>query len=496
MTKRRRAGAAELHNTLVRASGLQQQGDLSQAATLYRQVLRAEPRQFDALHLLGVLEGQRGNPAEAAALLGRAVRINPNDAAVHTNYGNALLELRRFDEALASYDRSLRLNPNDVQAHYNRGVALADLQRPDEALEIYRRVAAARPDHAEAWYGIGNTLVALNRPAEALEGFHRAQALHPERADFYLNEAFCRLLVGDYERGWPLYEWRWRTERVMPLRRTFSQPEWKGHEPLDGKTILLHAEQGFGDTLQFCRYASMVARRGGRIVLEAQPALVTLLRTTPGASDVVGRGDALPDFDLHSPLLSLPRAFRTTIDTIPAQVPYLFSEPERVRRWSDKLGPKTKPRVGLVWSGSGGQEFDQRSMHLAEFAEFCRGEIEFVCLQKEVRDADRAALLSRPFLRSVGEELADFADTAALLELLDLVITVDTAVAHLAGALAKPVWVLLAFEPAWRWLLDRTDNPWYQTARLFRQTAIGDWRGPIEGVRRALAERFGSAGRS
>ncbi|MBM3506696.1 MAG: tetratricopeptide repeat protein [Alphaproteobacteria bacterium] len=486
MPTRHQRTVAALQAKAMEALRLQRQGDLTRAAALYREVLRELPGNGDVLHALGVVEAQRGRPGEAAELLARAARANPNDATVQVNYGNALLELKRIPEAVAAYDRALAINRRNILAHYNRGVALADLQRPQEALDSYEQVLSLDPGHAEARYGKANALVSLNRPRESLAEFQAAQALDPNRADFYLNEALARLVIGDFAPAWQLYEWRWKTERVAGFARTLAQPAWRGDADLAGKTILLHAEQGFGDTLHFCRYATLVAERAARVVLEVQPALVRVLSTLAGVHKVLARGDALPPFDLHCPILSLPLAFGTTLATIPSRVPYLRSDPELIDGWRARLGTKTRLRVGLVWSGSGGLEFDQRSIALAELATLFDADVEVFGLQKEVRESDRASLAAHPEIRQLGDQLGDFADTAALLELMDLIVTVDTAAAHLAGAMAKPVWLLLAFEPTWRWLLGRDDSPWYPTARLFRQRSIGDWTTPVAEVRAAL----------
>ena len=495
MTTRPPAGAAQpQQRELAEASALHQRGQLDQAALAYRQVLRADPRNFDALHLLGVLEGQRGRAPEAADILGKAVRARPGDATALMNYGNALLEVGRLDDALAAYDGSLRVNPGNAQAHYNRGVALADLQRPQEALDAYTRVAALRPDHAEAHYGRGNALSSLLRTNEATAAFDRAIALQPDRADFYLNKAFINLLAGDFVTAWPLYEWRWGTAAVAPLRRTFAQPLWRGDTPLAGKTILLHAEQGFGDTLHFCRYAPLVAKHGASVVLEVQPSLAPLLRSLKGVDRVVARGEALPPFDVHCPILSLPLAFKTTLESIPAAVPYLAAEAAASARWQLTLGRRVRPRVGVAWSGSGGLAHDQRSLTFAKFATALPDGADYICLQKEVRPADADALTMRPDVRVVTGQLADFADTAALAAQMDLVVSVDTSVAHLAGALGKPLWLVLGYDPTWRWLLGRSDSPWYPTAQLYRQPTMGDWSSPLQAVRAAVAQRFDLAG--
>ena len=403
------------------------------------------------------------------------------------NWGNALFELQHLPEALAALSRAVRFDATNFGAHYNRAVVLDALQRPAEALESYVRSAALNPDSADAHYGRGNALAALLRLEEAVAAFDRAAALQPTNADFHFNKALALLMAGDFRRGWPLYEWRWRTEAVAPLRRPFAQPKWEGDPLLRGKTVLLHAEQGYGDTLHFCRYAPMVAARGAIVLLEVQPAVSALLHTLDGVARVLSRGDPLPAFDLHCPLLSLPLAFGTTLDSVPATVPYLHADPARVARWRERLGPPVRPRVGVVWSGSGGIAYDQRSLSFEQFAAALPPGPEYVCLQKDIRPSDRAALAARADIRIVSDELTDFAETAALVSLLDVVVSSDTAAAHLAGALAKPLWLVLAFDPTWRWLVGRSDSPWYPTAKLYRQPTLGDWGAPLADIRRALS---------
>ena len=520
MSANRAHEAAQLQQMFARAVTLHQQGELEDAARVYRKLAERVQDHPDVLLAWGTLEGQRGNDKQAAALLERAVRFAPGNAQAHGAYGNVLLQLGRPAHAVAAYDRALRLDPTRAQIHYNRGLALAKMQRFAEAAASYEQALVRDQNHADAAYGIGNVLLRLNLYHEASSAFERATNLAPLRADlwnnrgnalqnegrttealhaygiarslagdnsyFVVNEAQCRLLMGDYANAWPMYESRWQLSNVAHLARKFEQPQWNGTESLAGKSILLHAEQGFGDTLQFCRYAPLVANRGGRVVLEVQPQLVSLLTGMTGVHQVLARGDTLPAFDVHCPLLSLPLAFGTTLENIPAQVPYLRAQPEQVLAWRERLGPKTKPRVGVVWAGSGSIDNDQRSLKLADFARACDAEVEFFGLQKEVRATDREELARHPHIENLA--LGDFADTAGVIENLDLVMTVDTAVAHLAGALGKPVWLLLAFAPTWRWLLGRDDSPWYPTARLFRQPEPGDWQEPLGRARAALRE--------
>lgn len=423
---------------------------------------------------------------QALASYDRAIELEPQLAEAFNNRGNALRDLGRPEEALASFDRALAIKPGYAGALNNRGIALRDLNRRADALESYERALALEPGYADALCNRGNVLQDLKRYADALDSYERALRSDPGHAQSHWNESLCRLLVGDFARGWVKYEWRWKTEQANQVRN-FPQPLWLGKEQLGGKTVLLHAEQGFGDTLQFCRYAPMVAALGARVVVEVQPPLKELMAGLEGVGDVTARGEALPEFDYHCPLLSLPLAFNTSLATIPSFKAYLRSDPVRLERWRERLGRQSGLRVGLVWSGSGGLRNDpDRSLPLAEIADLAAGGTEIFCLQKEIKPADREFLKRRGNILSFGEELGDFADTAALVNLMDVVISVDTAVAHLAGAMGKAVWILLPYAPTWRWLLDRDDSPWYPSARLFRALTIGDWSSAVAQVRESL----------
>jgi tetratricopeptide (TPR) repeat protein len=405
---------------------------------------------------------------EALVSYDRALALRPAMAAAHYNRGNILHELRRFDEALASYDRALALRPDYAEAHFNRGNALHVLKRFEEALASYHRALALRPDYAEAVANRGATLHDLKRYDEALVSYDRAQALRPDFADAHYNEAMCRLLLGDFDRGWQKHEWRWETAQLRNGRRNFPQPLWLGSEEIKGKTILLHAEQGLGDTIQFGRYAPLVVERGAHVILEVQKPLRELMNTLPGAIQVVSKGDPLPEFDLHCPLLSLPLAFATRLETIPSAMPYLSARESKLRSWDERLGKHAKPRIGVVWAGNprkelpGANRIDgQRSMAFDQLAAlFQLIGCDFYSLQKG--DDAVQQLRASPLRHAIvdwADDLHDFSDTAALIENLDLVISVDTSVAHLAGALGKPFWLLNRYNTCWRWLADREDSP-------------------------------------
>ncbi len=465
----------------------------TQALESYDRVIALKPDSAEVYNNRGIALSRLQRYVEALASYERAIALKPDYARAYNNRGVALVELDRPTEALESYNRAIALKPDYAEAHNNRGIALGELDRPAEALESYERTIALDPNNAEAFYNRGNALRDLHRHAEAVDSYERALALKPDHASAHWNLADCRLLLGDFARGWLEYEWRWKLEQRNNARRDFEQALWLGAQTLEGRTILLHSELGLGDTLQFCRYAKEVAALGAKVLLEVQPALLPLLADLEGVTHAVARGAALPAFDYHCPLMSLPLAFKTDSRTIPADIPYLRSDAARVAAWQEKLPKKNKPRIGVVWSGSRLLKNDKRSMALAEMLPLVRDWAEWVSLQKEVPETDSALLASRPDLRQFGGELKDFADTAALVELMDLVVTVDTSVAHVAGAIGKPVWILLAFnQHDWRWMLDREDSMWYPTARLFRQSANGDWASVISHVGKELVRHFGA----
>jgi hypothetical protein len=422
---------------------------------------------------------------EALAAYERAIALKPDFVEALNNRGNILAGLKRHDEALASFDRALVLRPDFAEAHNNRGVTLYELRRFDEALASHDRAIALKPNHPEALNNRANALHELRRHDEALASYERAIALKTGYAEAHWNEGLARLRLGDFRGGWPGYEWGWKAGHRGTERR-LARPRWTGAEPLAGKTVLLYAEQGFGDAIQFVRYAPLVAGAGARVVIEAHSSLAALLSGVQNVSSVVSRGRPLPAFDFHCPLLSLPLAFGTELHTIPARVPYLSAPKARLARWKARLPSTEGLRIGLTWSGRKLPDPD-RSMALAQLAALLDlPGVHFVSLQKDLRDSDEAALRGRPGLLHLGPDLADFADTAAVIAQLDLVISIDTAVAHLAGALGKPVWILLPFSSDWRWLLDRDDSPWYPTARLFRQDKTRTWDAVIARARAAL----------
>ena len=424
---------------------------------------------------------------EALASYEQAIKFKADYAEAYSNRGNSLQSLRRFDEALESCKQAINLKADFAEAYMNRGNALQALKRFAEALKSYDQAIKFKADYAEAYSSRGNALQELKPSDEVLARYEQATKLKADYAEAHLNLSLRHLLMGDFIRGWEGYEWRWEGGELAKSKRNFPQPLWLGKVSLQGKTILLHSEQFLGDTLQFCRYARLVADLGASVILEVEKPLLGLLGQLDGAIQLVAKGDVLPPFDYQCPLLSLPLAFKTDLNTIPTSQSYLAASPSKVEEWKAKLGERTKPRAGLVWSGSTTHKNDRnRSIVLGDIIRCLPQQFQYVSLQKDVRDADKGMLDSRTDIFNFSAQLTDFSDTAALCELMDVVISVDTSVAHLSGALGKPTWVLLPLVPDWRWLLDGETSPWYPSAKLFRQDKQGDWDGVLDRVRTEL----------
>lgn len=555
---------------LTEAIRLHQIGQLKEAAAAYAFVLQMQPRQFDALHRLGIVFIQQNNPQRAIELLRKALKVNPESAHAHSNLGNALLASRQTDAAVASFDRAIAIAPDFAEAHvnrgdalrrlgkfeaavasfkqaialqpdlmpayanwgktledlgqsdqavavfdqaivispdsaaafYNRGNALKGNQQSDAALASYDQALRLNPAYAEAWYNKGVVLQERNQIDPAVDHYRRAIEINPDYALAHWNLATALLMGAEHERGWEEFEWRWRSVEtgLVANRRGLRQPGWLGREALAGKTILLQNEQGLGDTLQFCRYAKLVSDLGARVILEVQPPLLEVLRDLEGVDQLLpDTAKRIPEVDFHCALMSLPLALGTTLETIPNQVPYVRSSPEKASTWKARLAASDALRVGLVWSGNfvaGHPELKathaRRNIPLQKLAPLRMDGITFYSLQKgQPAEAELPALVqagwSGPPIIDLTAELHDFSDTAALIDNLDLVISVDTSTAHLAGAMGKPVWVLNRFDTCWRWMLERDDSPWYPTLKLYRQTTPGDWDSMVERVRDDLA---------
>ena len=424
---------------------------------------------------------------EALASFDNAIAIRPGYHEAYSNRGNTLMGLKRFDAALESFDEAIAIKPDYHAAYANRGNALLELKRNEAALESYDKAIAIKPDYYEAYSNRGVVLQELKKLDEAIASYDKAIAIKPDYHEATLHKSLALLSAGKFRPGWELYESRWNVDKFTSPKRNFKQPLWLGCESIAGKTILLHSEQGFGDAIQFCRYVPLVADSGARVILEVDLSLRGLLENLGGVAEVVVKETPLPDFDCHCPLMSLPLAFKTDWNTIPRPQQYLKSAPARLNYWNERLGKKSNRKVGLVWSGSDTfRHYSDRSIPLSTMIQHLPEGFTFVSLQKEVRDADKKALESNPYILHYGDELKDFADTAAICELMDVVVSIDTSVAHLGGALGRPTFVLLPFSPDWRWLPERDDSPWYPTMRLFRQQKPDDWSGPLVKLNSAL----------
>ncbi|HEV2098376.1 MAG TPA: tetratricopeptide repeat-containing glycosyltransferase family protein, partial [Stellaceae bacterium] len=450
----------------------------------FRRALALRPDATEALdNLAGALLAQ-GMLDAAQDCYERALTLRPKHVESHIGLGAVLRDQGRLDDAVARYQLALALAPGHPETRNNLGVALVDLGQTEEAIAHYEKALAVQPDRAELHNNLGLAFQRQRRSAEALGRYERAIAHKPSYAEAHFNRACALLLTGNFDEGWREYEWRFAVARYD---RKFDRPMWSGRH-LAGQTILVHAEQGFGDALQFVRFVPAVADRGGKVLLEVPKPLVRLARTLQGVSEVIAAGDPLPAFDCHCPLLSLPRVLGTTLNTIPAGVPYLSLPSEAPGIWAERIAAAPGLKAGLVWAGNAVGAKDPRHIDFRQLEPLWEiAGTSWFSLQVGDRAGDIAAAERGPIV-DLSPWLTDFAETAAAIRQLDLVISVDTSVAHLAGALGRPVWVMLQYSPDWRWLLDRDDCPWYPTARLFRQRKAGDWPSVVREVAEALAQ--------
>lgn len=494
-------------------------GDLERAIVLYKQLLTQAPTHTDVLHMLGVAYAHQNNKEQALDFFNQTLAVNPQHVHALSNRANILQELLRYDEALsgydaalavdphfvdcmtnrgallekmghaekalAQYDRALQISPYCVSALVNRAIILNKFGQYTEALFSYDRALACDPRHAIAWFNRGNLLQSLQRSHEALLSYEKSLRINPHDPKTNYNQSWSLLSLGDFKRGWQQHEWRWEAQtRDKPER---LMPAWTGKEPLTGKTILLDVEQGFGDMIQFARYATYMSEQGANVILTAAPDLADVLATVKGVKQILTTGHVMPDHDYHCLLMSLPFLLSDVLPDIPSAQAYIKSDEAKRYAWENKLINKTKVRVGLAWSGSQNHGNDHhRSVALEKLNTLHTDQVQFYSVQKECRITDQPALAARKDMQFFGDELIDFSDTAALVDILDLVITVDTSVAHLAGALGKPTWVMLPFDADWRWMHDREDSIWYPSVKLFRQKKIGDWDSVVQAVNAAL----------
>jgi hypothetical protein len=443
-----------------RALSLHHAGKLAEAEGLYKTLLSYFPQQVEILTTLGIVLLQQGRSEAGFQQLKKSLSINPNQPAALYNMAVELQKLTRLDEALACYNQALKLNPQDINALIN----------------------------------LGNTLKDLKQYKAAIASFENALALQPNIPSAHWNKALTHILLGEYEQGWREYEWGWKCgERGES--RTYSQPTWLGQEPIAGKTILIHPEQGFGDLIQFSRYVPMLEKLGVKVILEAPASLFELMVSLSPTLTVIKDGAALPSFDVVCPVMSLPFALKTTLETIPTSIPYLSVSETKKQYWQAKLGTKNKPRIGVVWSGSMTNPIDnnlcaRRNIPLEHLNSLFELPLEFHVLQKDIRPEDQPILESLSQLHYHQDELKDFADTASLIQEMDVVISVCTSVAHLAGALGHKTWVLLPYSADYRWMMNEKDSPWYPSIELIRSEKIGDWSAVVQQTIQQLKTKF------
>jgi tetratricopeptide (TPR) repeat protein len=484
---------AEAHNN--RGNALRDLKRLSEALASFDRAASLKPDYAEAYYNRGNALRDLKRLDEALASYDRAISLKPNLAEAHSNRGKVLVDFKRLSEALASYDRAASLKPDYAETYYNRGNALSDLRRYDEALASFDRAISLKPNLAEAHSNRGKVLVDLKRLSEALASFDRAISLKPDYADAYLNKSIILLLSGQFEAGWKLYEWR--KKKKEPLgSMTFPAPMLASLERVYGHTVLVHWEQGLGDTIQFCRYVNELQEAGANVLFAPQKRLRALLTSLGPTIQLVNTEDPSITFDYHVPLMSLPFVFGSTLETIPSKSPYLSASADRVRKWRERLGDRGF-KIGICWKGNSAYKDDaNRSFSVAYFEQISRiPNARLISLQRG--ESQLESLPAGMIFETLGADFDAgpdaFVDTAAVMKCLDLVIAPETAVAHLAGALGVPTWVALRYVPDWRWLLDRSDSPWYPTMRLFRQTSDGDWKGAFEDIEAALYGLVGQA---
>jgi Flp pilus assembly protein TadD len=462
-------------------------GQIAEAEEIYRQVLARQPDLPDAVNLLGVALQQRGQLDEAAQWIGRAIRLAPRSADFHFNMGILLLHQKKESQAEIEFRSAVALRPSSDEYHFQLGATLQSQWKLPQAIAEFQAALNLTADHAGALAALRRARADMAQWPEAIDLARRCLALDPRDAKAHLDLGILLLRMGDFAGGWPEYEWRWRVKDLEVGPLTSAQPAWDGQE-LAGRRIVLHCEQGFGDAIQMIRYAPMVRQRGGKTLVFCQRNLARLFGSAEGIDEIITWANMPPACEVHCPLLSLPKAFNTDLAGIPNRVPYLWADANLSRQWRERIGGEARLKVGIVWTGyTGHLRNQQRSISLDRLEKlFSPARMRLFSLQKgraaeQVRSAETD-------ITDWTQELKDFADTAALIDNLDLVVTIDSSVAHLAGALGKKTWVLLPLSSDWRWLLDRTDSPWYPTMRLFRQRTMDDWEPPLREVAGALQE--------
>lgn len=477
---------AEAHNGRgIALANLQRSGE---AVSSFDKAIALKPDYAEAYNNYGLVLQDLNRFDEALAQFDKAIALKPDDARIHKNRGAVLQDLKRLEESVRSYDLAIALKPDYPDAFNNRGAVLNELTRLDEAIDSFGKALTLNPDYAEAYNNRGVALQDLGRLEEALADFDKALALRPEFSEASSNLAYCLLKIGRFERGWRLHEWRKRVPKPVG-NRTLPRPLWLGRENILNATVFVHFEQGLGDTIQFSRYGKLLRERGAKVVMSVQEPLYPLLKQMSPDIQVIKGSEVPNQFDYHCPLMSLPLAFGTTLQTIPCERRYIVADDALHKAWDGRLPPPSKKRIGFVWRGNPIHRNDyNRSIALSSLAPLFGIDAHWISLQKELSPGDATALAAFPQIVRIETELQDFSDTAAVIDGLDLVIAVDTSIAHLAGAMGKPVWILLPFNADWRWLSHRDDSPWYPSAKLYRQADIGPWDGVVARVQAALLD--------
>jgi tetratricopeptide (TPR) repeat protein len=467
---------------------LREIGQLNEAIFCFQKALQIDADYVLALNNLGITVRERGNLDDSVAWFQKVISIDPKFDNAYFNLGIVFHEKRQLDKALDFFQKTIKLNPNSDDAYYNLGIVYGEKGQFHMAIDSYKKAINIKPTNSNALNNLGIVLQDKGQIDEAILCFRKALGFKPDDAEAHWNIAQALLLSGNFKEGWKEYEWRLKVKDFHS--RTFSEPLWDGSD-IAGLSILLHAEQGLGDTIQFIRYVPLVAKPDTTIIVSCQKELRSLLQNVKGVSTVVSYGEPLPQFDVHCPLLSLPLLFSTTLDNIPAKIPYISADTLLVQKWREKIQPdKSKVNIGIVWAGNPKFPNDvKRSCSYDIFLPLAGlSNVALYSLQKrEVTCQAKNFPMGMQLIDYTGD-IHDFSDTAGLIENLDVVISVDTAVAHLAGALGKPVWTLLPYSPDWRWMLNRNDSPWYPSMRLFRQPSRGDWRSVIEDVKTAVKD--------
>jgi tetratricopeptide (TPR) repeat protein len=472
-----------------------QKGNLKEAECLCKKILKKQPDNPDILNMLGALFCRLANYDLAIKYIRKALQFRPDDIALaYCNLGLALIETGHFDESITYCQKAIELRPSFAEAYCNLGYALIKKGHFDESITYCQKAIELRPSFAEAYYNLGCAFEEKGHFDKAITCYQKTIELNPSFAEAHFDISLILLLLGNFKEGWKKYEWRWKRKAYIQYCRNFSKPLWNGSE-IKGLTILLQCEQGLGDTVQFFRYAPLIAQKGAKVIVDCQRELVSLLKNTEGEQQVIVQGEELPEFDVYCPLLSLPLIFNTTLETIPAKIPYIIVDSLLAQKWEDKVQyDNSKLKIGLVWAGRPEHKKDlNRSCSLDNFSPLAElGDISCYSLQKGAASEQAKNPPKGMKFIDYTEEIIDFSDTAALMENLDLIVSVDTSVVHLAGALGKPTWTLLPFAPDWRWMLNREDSPWYPTMRLFRQPSFGDWESVIVKVKDELLKLLGT----